>query len=78
MKTQKVEEAIEKVIGSLDLKGITQEEMFGKEGIGQISAESIYRWIFNEKRYLIEYLRRYHKDSVYKKEVVIRQKEEKR
>lgn len=33
MKTQKIEEAIEKVIGSLDLKGITQEEMFGKEGI---------------------------------------------
>ena len=33
MKTQKVEEAIEKVIGSLDLKGITQEEMFGEEGI---------------------------------------------
>ena len=33
MKTQKIEEAIEKVIGSLDLKGISQEEMFGKEGI---------------------------------------------
>ena len=38
-----------------------------KEGIGQISAESIYKWIFNEKRYLIPYLRRYNKDRVYKK-----------
>ena len=38
-----------------------------KEGIGQISAKSIYKWIFNEKRYLIPYLRRYNKDRVYKK-----------
>ena len=38
-----------------------------KEGIGQISAQSIYKWIFNEKRYLIPYLRRYNKDRVYKK-----------
>ncbi len=37
-----------------------------KEGIGQISAESIYKWIFKEKRYLIPYLRRY-KKIVYKK-----------
>ena len=38
-----------------------------KEGIGQISAQSIYKWIFKEKRYLIPYLRRYNKDRVYKK-----------
>ena len=46
-----------------------------KEGIGQISAQSIYKWIFNEKRYLIPYLRRYNKYRVYKKEVAIRQKD---
>ena len=49
-----------------------------KEEIGKISAQSIYKWIFNEKRYLIPYLRRYNKYRVYKKEVAIRQKDKTR
>ena len=52
------------------MKSRTPELISGrlkKEGIGEISVESIYKWIFNEKRYLIPYLRRYNKDRIYKK-----------
>ena len=38
-----------------------------KQEIEKISAKSIYKWIFKEKRYLIPYLRRYNKNRVYKK-----------
>ena len=38
-----------------------------KDEIEKISAKSIYKLIFNEKRYLIPYLRIYNKDRVYKK-----------
>lgn len=66
LKSYVIREEVERMI----MKRWSPELISGrlrKEGIGQISAESIYKWIFNEKRYLVPYLRRYNKDRVYKK-----------
>lgn len=66
LKSYVIREEVERMI----MKRWSPELISGrlkKEGIGEISVESIYKWIFNEKRYLIPYLRRYNKDRVYKK-----------
>lgn len=66
LKSYVIREEVERMI----MKSRSPELISGrlkKEGIGEISVESIYKWIFNEKRYLIPYLRRYNKDRVYKK-----------
>ena len=66
LKSYVIREEVERLI----MKSWSPELISGrlkKEGIGEISAESIYKWIFKEKQYLIPYLRRYNKDRVYKK-----------
>ena len=66
MKSYVIREEVERLL----MKKWSPELISGrlkKEGIGSISAESIYKWIFKEKQYLIPYLRIYSKDRVYKK-----------
>ena len=77
LKSYVIQEEVERLI----MKRWSLELISGrlrKEEIVEISTKSIYKWIFKGKRYLIQYLRRYNKDRLYKKEVVTRPKDKTR